>query len=141
MDASTIQYTAPEGYEKGDVVYCDVSIYQDGAINEGEYIEPTLTKRTKYIIKNAEECIQKIQKIKEDEDELEKFTYDFPALRKAKNHDGSVDAINKSLNFHMPSMPNNYFWENSDGTITQGNEFQFKVGQSGTYESFAYAWW
>lgn len=136
MDASTIQYIAPEGYEKGDVVYCDVSIYQDGAINEGEYIEPTLTKRTKYIIKNAEECIQKIQKIKEDEDELEKFTYDFPALRNAKNHDGSEDAINKSLNFHMPSMPNNYFWKKSDGTITQGNEFQFKVGKSGTYESF-----
>lgn len=62
MDASTIQYIAPAGYREGDVVYCDISIYQDGAINDGVYIEPTLTKRTKYIIKNAEECINKIEK-------------------------------------------------------------------------------
>lgn len=52
MDASTIVYTAPEGYQDGDIVYCDVSTYKDGSLENGIYTEPTLTKRTKYIIKH-----------------------------------------------------------------------------------------
>ncbi len=132
MDASTIQYTAPKDYQGGDVVYCDVSIYQDGAINESVYTEPTLTKRVKYIIKNADECIQKKKKKK-----VETFEYYFPAVRKAKNSNGRVDQINKSINFHMPSLPNNYFWKDENNNIHQGKEFQFKVGENETYQSFS----
>ncbi len=132
MDASTIQYTAPKDYQGGDVVYCDVSIYQDGAINESVYTEPTLTKRVKYIIKNADECIQNIK-----EKKVETFEYYFPAVRKAKNSNGRVDQINKSINFHMPSLPNNYFWKDENNNIHQGKEFQFKVGENETYQSFS----
>ena len=68
IDASTIVYTLPEDYADGDVVYCDVSVYQDGTWTpssssdiKGTYAEPTLLKRYKYVIKKAEECPSYIQ--------------------------------------------------------------------------------
>lgn len=133
MDASTISYKIDNPYQDGDTVYCDVSVYQDGGISTDEkvYTEPTLTKRTKYIIKNAEECIQKIA-----EETVEEFYFDFPAVRKAMNSDGRQENVNKSLNFSMSSMPNNYFWKDESGNIVQGKEFQFKVGEEGTYKPF-----
>ena len=79
IDASTIVYTAPTDYQDGDIVYCDVSIYQDGAFNSNIYTEPTLSKRTKYIIKNADEFINR-------EDRIEEFEFDYPVERKAVNY-------------------------------------------------------
>lgn len=119
MDASTIIYTAPEGYQDGDIVYCDVSTYQDGSLTDGVYTEPTLTKRTKYIIKHYNQY-----------KDLEPATYYYPAIRNAMNYDGSGslsgENLNRTINFSMPSLPNNYFWQ--DGTqIVQGEYFQYKV--------------
>ncbi|WP_456088363.1 T9SS type A sorting domain-containing protein [Parabacteroides sp.] len=139
-DASTISYTmSNNSYTDGDTIYCDVSIYRDGNIlgdNSFEnaiYTEPTLTKRTKYIIKNAQECITKIEN-----KEIEEFKFDYPAERTAVNFDGRQDNKNKSLNFSMPSLPNNYFWKKSDGTIVQGNQFEYKVvnGKTSDYKVF-----
>lgn len=129
IDASTISYTAKSGYQEGDTVYCDVSIYRDGSINSGgAYIEPSLTKRTKYIIKNADEYI--------NNNKIEEFYFDYPAERHAVNFDGRKDDKNKSLNFSMPSMANNYFWKAEDGKIIQGSKFQYKVGD-GAYKNFS----
>lgn len=129
IDASTIVYTAPTDYQDGDIVYCDVSIYQDGAFNSNIYTEPTLSKRTKYIIKNADEFINR-------EDRIEEFEFDYPVERKAVNYSGINDNKNRSLNFSMPSMPNNYFWK-TDNQIIQGAKFQYRVGENGTtYTTF-----
>lgn len=139
-DASTISYTmSNNSYTDGDTIYCDVSIYRDGNISGDDssedaiYTEPTLTKRTKYIIKNAQECITKIEN-----KEIEEFKFDYPAERTAVNFDGRKDNKNKSLNFSMPSLPNNYFWKKSDGTIVQGNQFEYKVvnGKTSDYKVF-----
>lgn len=112
IDASTIVYTLPEDYADGDVVYCDVSVYQDGTWTpssssdiKGTYAEPTLLKRYKYVIKKAEECPSYIQ---------EKTIYhiDFPK-----------DA--ESINLSMPYTPDNYFW--NDGKVHQGSKFQYRI--------------
>lgn len=130
MDASTIIYTAPDGYQEGDIVYCDVSTYQDGSLDKnGVYIEPTLTKRTKYIIKHY----NKYQ-------DLKPATYYYPAIRNAMNYDetGSLTGgnPNRTINFSMPSLPNNYFWENGE-QIVQGEYFQYKVeGVTNEYKKF-----
>ena len=142
MDASTIIYTAGSEYSEGDTIYCDVSTYQDGAIvpetstfgTIGTYTEPTLTKRTKYVIKNYEECIAKYEK----EPDLMKF--DYPAIRNARNYDGSGSLngsnLNRTINFSMPSLPNNYFWE-KNGQIYQGKNFQYKIdGDTDDYRNF-----
>ena len=119
MDASTIVYTAPVGYQDGDIVYCDVSTYQDGSLENGIYTEPTLTKRTKYIIKHYKQYKNP-----------DPATYYYPAIRNAMNYDetGSLTGgnLNRTINFSMPSLPNNYFWENGD-EIVQGEYFQYKV--------------
>lgn len=112
IDASTIAYTLPNDYADGDVVYCDVSVYQDGIWTpssssdiKGTYAEPTLLKRYKYVIKKAEECPSYIQ---------EKTIYyiDFPK-----------DA--ESINLSMPYTPDNYFW--NDGKVHQGSKFQYRI--------------
>lgn len=129
MDASTIIYTAPNEYRDGDIVYCDVSTYQDGSLTNGVYTEPTLTKRTKYIIKHYSQY-----------KELQSATYYYPAIRNAKNHDGSGSLtganLNRTINFSMPSLPNNYFWKDGN-QIVQGEYFQYKVeGVTNEYKKF-----
>lgn len=138
MDASTITYqTATDTYQDGDTVYCDVSTYQDGSLTPetnqagtiGTYTEPTLTKRTKYIIKHYQECIEKYVEAKEEDKTIR---FDYPAIRNAKNYDntGSLtgDNLNRTINFSMPSLPDNYFWvEKTDGSIQQGEYFQYKI--------------
>lgn len=129
MDASTIVYTAPDGYQDGDIVYCDVSTYQDGSLENGVYTEPTLTKRTKYIIKHYNQYKNP-----------DPATYYYPAIRNAKNYDGSGSLdeknLNRTINFSMPSLPNNYFWKVGE-SIVQGEYFQYKVENvSDSYKKF-----
>lgn len=122
IDASTIEYTLPTGdYDGEDIIYCDVSVYNDGNFTEknddgvkGIYKEPTLLKRFIYKIKSADECINK---------ELDIFNIDYPK--------GS-----KTINFLMPSVPENYYWENN-GVRYQGKKFQYKViGKDDDYHDF-----
>lgn len=142
MDASTITYTAESEYSEGDTVYCDVSTYQDGSVSSatstngtiGTYTEPTLTKRTKYIIKNCKECIDKYK------EEQKPIKFDYPAIRNAMNYDntGSLSGgnLNRTINFSMPSLPDNYFWE-KDGKTLQGKCFQYKIENVTTdYQDF-----
>lgn len=129
MDASTIIYTAPDGYQDGDIVYCDVSTYQDGSLTNGVYTEPTLTKRTKYIIKHYNQY-----------KDLESVTCYYPAIRNAMNYDGTGSLnggnLNRTINFSMPSLPNNYFWKDGED-IVQGEYFQYKVdGVTDSYKKF-----
>lgn len=110
IDASTIAYTLPENYEDGDIVYCDVSIYQDGEWNSTDrtYTEPTLLKRYKYVIQKAEKCPSYKQ-----ETEITSYDVDFPQ---------DAPAINVS----MPYTPDNYFWL-ADGKVHQGSEFEYRI--------------
>lgn len=147
MDASTITYkTATDTYLEGDTVYCDVSIYQDGSLTPetnksgtvGTYTEPTLTKRTKYVIKHYQECIEKYVDVKEED---KKIKFDYPAIRNAMNYDGTgsltENNLNRTINFSMPSLPDNYFWKETDGTIQQGEYFQYKIdGVTNDYIKF-----
>ncbi|MRX90894.1 T9SS type A sorting domain-containing protein [Parabacteroides goldsteinii] len=146
MDASTITYTtADEFYKEGDTLYCDVSIYQDGAIQPqkyngsiGIYTEPTLTKRTKYIIKHYQECIEKYVDVKEEDKKIE---FDYPAIRNAMNYDGTgsltENNLNRTINFSMSSLPNNYFWIGENGQPTQGEYFQYQIEHiMDEYENF-----
>ncbi|WP_278624991.1 T9SS type A sorting domain-containing protein [Parabacteroides gordonii] len=108
IDASTIAYTLPKNYEDGDIVYCDVSIYQDGEWNNANktYTEPTLLKRYKYVIQKADKCPSYKQ-------ETTSYDVDFPQ---------DAPAINVS----MPYTPDNYFWL-ADGKVHQGSEFEYRI--------------
>lgn len=118
IDASTITYELPNAYTGNDIVYCDVSIYQDGKeLSKNNYQEPTLLKRYIYEIKTAEECISQI------------------------NGNPDPDSIyfpkgSEFINFSMPYAPDNYFWKEGDLTH-QGAKFQYRiVGESSTFEDF-----
>ena len=123
IDASTIAYTLPTGYNGGDTVYCDVSVYQDGVYpcepsenNIKKYLEPTLLKRYKYIIKKAEDC---------------------PSYNK-KNTTFYIDFPSKALaiNLSMPYSPDNYFWIDSDNKVHQGAKFQYRINKKGENAGF-----
>lgn len=96
IDASTIAYTLPSNYTEGDVIYCDVSVYQNGVWTSnsssdivGTYQEPTLLKRYKYVIKKAEEC---------------------PAFSgESEIYDIYFPDKTTSINLSMPYAPDNYF--------------------------------
>lgn len=117
IDASTITYELPNVYTGNDIVYCDVSIYQDGKeLSKNNYQEPTLLKRYIYEIKTAEECISQINTPQEP------FSIDFP---KGSDY----------INFSMPYAPDNYFWKDQDDVIHQGAKFQYKIGD-GKFQDF-----
>lgn len=130
MDASTIYFRCENfNYD----IYCDVSIYQDGiwkkTENEtngtiGEYTEPTLTKRYKFRLENAEN-------LNFDENDPEVFEYDYPYDATGKNN---------TINFSMPYMPDNYFWkENEEWKIGQKFEYQYQDIGDGTWYAFRLA--
>lgn len=115
MDVSTIGFSldAQDYQEDGTKIYCDVSIYKDGEINNNIYNEPTLFKRYIYEIKRAEDSPTQIPVEQE---------IDFPK--------GGT-----SINFMMPHAPDNYFWgENNE---IQGTTFMYSIGnENGEYKDF-----
>ncbi len=117
IDASTIAYQLPSNYTDGDIVYCDVSVYQDGVWSastsdsniKGTYTEPTLLKRYKYVIKKAEECPSYNKKDTT-------FYIEFPSEAPA-------------INLSMPYSPDNYFWKD-ENKVHQGAEFEYQINNS-----------
>lgn len=108
IDASTIAYSE---FQEGDIVYCDVSVYQDGTWSPASttYTEPTLLKRYKYVIKKAEECPSY-------KNEVVNYNIDFPK-----------DA--PAINLFMPYAPDNYFW-GKGSNVCQGTEFEYQIDDS-----------
>ena len=110
IDAATIAYNLPESEtDIEDIVWCDISAYMDGDLKDNQYTEPTLSKRYKFVIKNATECLSY------DNDETKKDIYkiDYPEE-------------SPTINISMPYTPDNYFWQ--DGvTIYQGTKFEYKI--------------
>lgn len=124
IDASAIEYTLPSNYNEGDVIYCDVSVYQNGVwISNssstnvvGTYKEPTLLKRYKYVIKKADEC---------------------PAFNgKSEIYDIDFPDKTASINLSMSYAPDNYFWKGTDGTIHQGDQFVYQINGMGEFQPF-----
>lgn len=121
IDASTIEYS---NYVDGDIVYCDVSVYQDGNWEKntsstdikGTYTEPTLLKRYKYVIKNAEISPSFLNT---------KETYEIYFPDKAQ-----------SINLSMPYAPNNYFWKDDNNIIHQGAKFQYRINEQNSFQDF-----
>lgn len=112
MDASTIKFTFTEDNINQYDIRCDVSLYQDGSwADANEYTEPTLTKRYIFKLHNAKEITEILNK---NEDEIEFFEYGYP-----------YEENNKTINFSMPYMPDNYFWE-VNGQVVQGKKFQYQ---------------
>lgn len=122
IDASTIAYTLPSNYTEGDVIYCDVSVYQNGVWTSnsssdivGTYQEPTLLKRYKYVIKKAEEC---------------------PAFSgESEIYDIYFPDKTTSINLSMPYAPDNYFWKTGT-TIHQGTQFLYRINGEGEFQPF-----
>lgn len=103
--ANKINYTK-EGTED-DIVVCDVSSYTDGLPNSstGSVTEPVISKRYKFIIKNASEIRTKLNAIT-GEAALETILITVP-----KGATG--------VNLQMEMTPENYYW----GTNYQGSTF------------------
>lgn len=124
IDASAIAYTLPSNYTEGDIIYCDVSVYQDGIWTPnsnpsnvvGTYQEPTLLKRYKYVIKKADECPTFNR-------DSETYEIDFPNKT-------------NSINLSMPYAPDNYFWKTTDGIIHQGAQFVYQINNVGEFQPF-----
>ncbi|WP_455634295.1 hypothetical protein [Parabacteroides sp.] len=109
--ASTVKYSMPESIdlEYEDFVICDVSPYIDGLENSGNLTEPTLTKRYKFVIKNAQKIVNQIEN-----DYLEKYEIDAPA-----NAEG--------VSVQMKTFPSNYCWKSGSGNILVGNKFRYTI--------------
>ena len=116
MDASTIGFTFTDNDINQYNIHCDVSFYQDGSWsdNNGDiiYTEPTLTKRYIFQLHNASE-IKKVLS-ENTEQNVESFEYSYP-----------YEENNLTINFSMPYMPDNYFWE-VNGKTVQGKKFQYQ---------------
>ena len=121
IDASAIVYKLPQDFTSGRVI-CDVSNNQDWdwiSTNPYNFKEPTLLKRYVYEIRPASEYVEKLKS-----EGPEEFIIDFPK--------GC-----STINFTMPSLPSNYFWE-STGAYKQGNKFAFSTDENDNtkYEDF-----
>ena len=113
IDASAIVYKLPQDFTSGRVI-CDVSNNQDWdwiSTNPYNFKEPTLLKRYVYEIRPASEYVEKLKS-----EGPEEFIIDFPK--------GC-----STINFTMPSLPSNYFWE-STGAYKQGNKFAFSTDEN-----------
>ena len=117
VDASAITVSLADGSTEGRLI-CDISNNTDDDWNGSTYKEPTLLKRYVYIIKSAKEYVDNLEA-----NGPEEFVIDFPA--------GSA-----SVNFSMPSLPTNYFWEKGNAYI-QGEQFAYSTSEDGTYTDFS----
>lgn len=125
MDASTIYFTVTDekAFENIDI-YCDVSIYQDGRWENasensdivGTYMEPTLTKRFIYRLQDATNG--------NIPNKPEVFKFDYPYDETGKNN---------TINFSMPYMPDNYFWDNHQGKCF---EYKYEGEEDTQYRPF-----
>lgn len=125
MDASTIYFTVTDEnvFENIDI-YCDVSIYQDGdwdSVTEnsdiaGTYMEPTLTKRFIYRLQNPNNG--------NIPNKPEVFKFDYPYDETGENN---------TINFSMPYMPDNYFWDNYQGKCF---EYKYEGEEDTEYKPF-----
>lgn len=116
MDVSVLYFTISQfdSSKKYDI-YCDVSIYQDGTWTKstdksdilGTYTEPTLTKRYKFQLEDANTILNR---------DVEEFEFDYPY---------SAQSELQTINFTMPYAPDNYFWE-VDNKIVQGKKFLYQ---------------
>ncbi len=108
--ASTVEYSMPNtinlNYE--DFVICDVSAYIDGLEDSKSLTEPTISKRYKFVIRNAEEIARQIKN-----GYLEKYEIDAPA-----NAEG--------VSVQMKTFPSNYCWE-SGGNMLVGECFSYTI--------------
>lgn len=122
IDASTIKYILPSNYTGGDVICCDLSVYKDGEFEEstgteikGTYKEPTLLKRYKYIVKQAQES---------------------PSFNKSREiYEVYYPKNASSINLSMPYTPDNYFWQDETGNIHQGSKFEYQIN-GGDWKAF-----
>lgn len=119
-NARQISYRSPSSLTE-DSVFCDLSFYIDelGINPSGRTLtEPTVSKRYKFIIKNADEMRERLNSLDEDNDEAMKtiqITVPY----------GATD-----VNLQMDMSPESYFW----GTSNQGSSFQYTVN-GGTYQT------
>lgn len=108
--ASTVEYSMPNpinsNYE--DFVICDVSAYIDGLEGSESLTEPTISKRYKFVIRNAEEIAQQIKN-----GYLEKYEIDAPA-----NAEG--------VSVQMKTFPSNYCWKSGDSMLV-GEYFSYTI--------------
>lgn len=129
MDASIIGFTFTDDEINQYNIHCDVSFYQDGAWSEENqtitYTEPTLTKRYIFQLHNASE-IKEILEKNNDPQNIELFEYDYPYEEK-----------NLTINFSMPYMPDNYFWD-VNGSTVQGKKFQYQYQGIGDDNWYAF---
>lgn len=100
-----------------DSVFCDLSFYVDGLILSStiEFIEPTISKRYKFYIKNADEMRNRLNNL--EGKALETFYITVP--------NGAT-----GVNLQMNMTPENYYW----GNDSQGNSFIYFIddGLQGT---------
>ncbi len=118
IDAATIAYELPDSEaDIEDIVWCDISVYMDGDLKNNQYTEPTLSKRYKFVIKNATKCLSY------DNDETKKDIYkiDYPEE-------------SPTINISMPYTPDNYFWQDGS-TICQGTKFKYRINK-GEWKEF-----
>lgn len=123
-----IEYTSDDG--SGDVVYCDLSFYVDDMDIEPEKIfldsnytpnkeftEPTISKRYKFNIRSASEIIELLKNVASTSEALETFYITVP--------EGA-----EGVNLQMDMTPENYYWENY-----QGSEFKYAINGGNDYLS------
>lgn len=108
-DAFEINYTSDSNLTE-DSVFCDLSFNVDGlGINHSSpYTEPTIGKRYKFYIKNADEMRKRLNSLSAGE-ALETIHITVPK--------GATN-----VNLQMNMAPENYFWDNNN----QGTDFQIE---------------
>ena len=105
-DAFEINYTSATNLTE-DSVFCDLSFNVDGLgikPSESPYTEPTIGKRYKFYIKNADEMRKRLNSLSGEPLETIHITVPKGAT---------------NVNLQMNMAPENYYWNNS-----QGNDFQ-----------------
>ncbi|WP_455624209.1 T9SS type A sorting domain-containing protein [Parabacteroides sp.] len=111
--ASTIEYLM-QGTEE-DIIICDISLNKDYTENGTTLIEPTLSKRYKFIIKPATEIADRIDAAKGNGIE----SYEITSPSKATN-----------INIQMKTLPSNYCWYDNKKTIREGYQFCYSKGDN-----------
>ena len=104
-DAFEINYTSATNLTE-DSVFCDLSFNVDGLgikPSESPYTEPTIGKRYKFYIKNADEMRKRLNSLSGEPLETIHIT---------------VPKGARNVNLQMNMAPENYYWNNS-----QGNDF------------------
>lgn len=108
--AAIVEYTHDDN--DGNIVYCDISLNLDYRTNNQTITEPTLSKRYKFVIKQASDIKAQIDDLKPGE-----YLQD-DTLMVPNNATG--------VNVLMKHTPDNYFWGNNNN---QGATFRIGNGE------------